>query len=141
MKTMFASFLDRCLAPARDRKNQRRVILWSLVWILGWMIVMVAAKREWLTDWQVAAGTALTLVPAILTIGAYRRYLRQADELHRKIELEALALSFGVGVIGGITYYPLALGGVVEMSDYLFVVLAMVATHAVGVLLGHRRYS
>src|ERR1044072_5487938 len=42
---------------------------------------------------------ALTAVPGLVGIRAYIRFLREADELLRKIQLEALAIAFGVGVL------------------------------------------
>jgi drug/metabolite transporter (DMT)-like permease len=142
MKTTLASFLDWCQAPARDRKNQRWIILWSLLWMASWVTLILAIENEWIErGWPVVVGTVVTLPPALLTLFAYRRYLREADELRRKIELDALALAFGVGLVGGFSFFALARGGLVAMDDFLFVIMAMVATHSVGVWIGHRRYS
>ena len=40
----------------------------------------------------------------IATVLAYRRFLQETNELRRKIEVEALALAFGVGLVGGLSY-------------------------------------
>jgi hypothetical protein len=87
-------------ATPRDRANQRRF----LVWILAWAIAFVAAT--WLLkNGVVPAGPAAWLValaPTLIGIGAvwsYLTFLRQADELTQRIQLESLAWAFGVGVL------------------------------------------
>lgn len=141
MKTL-TNFLDWCQAPARDRRNQRRIILWSFLWMAAWVVLVLAIENEWIAHgWPVVVGALVTLPPALLTLFAYRRYLREADELRRKIELDALAVAFGVGVVGGFSFFALARGGLAAMDDFLYVILAMIVTHSVGVLIGHRRYS
>jgi hypothetical protein len=72
---------------------------------------------------------------------AYRRFLREADELLRKIELEALALAVGVGVVGGFAYTTLARAGIVAEADVLVLVVAMVLTYGIAVIVGQRRYA
>ena len=47
---------------------------------------------------------------------AYRRYLGETDELRRKIEVDALALAFGVGLVGAFSYVLLERAGAVESA-------------------------
>jgi len=125
----------------RDTRNQLRVILWSLVWALSFVAVTLIVKRAW---WPfgltLAAGLGTSLF-GIATVLAYRRFLHETDELRRKIEVEALSLAFGVGVIGGMTYWLLAVMGAVPALDFYFVFVVMFLAHPVGVFLGRRRYS
>lgn len=142
MKTTLAHLAEACGGTVRDRQNQRRIIAWSFLWMASWVALVRGIDNEWMpAGWPVALAVALTLLPAALTLLAYRRFLREADELRRKIELDALALAFGVGVVGGMSYFALGRAGVVAMDDFLSVILAMVATHSLGVWIGHRRYS
>ncbi len=142
MKATLTNLLDACGGTVRDRKNQRWIIAWSFLWMASWVALVLGIENEWMPrGWPVAFATAVTLLPAALTLLAYRRFLREADELRRKLELDALALAFGVGVVGGMSYFALGRAGVVAMDDFLFVILAMIATHSLGVWIGHRRYS
>jgi hypothetical protein len=43
--------------------------------------------------------TATAIVLMLVTFRAYVAFLRQADELLRKVHLDALALAFGVGAV------------------------------------------
>lgn len=130
-----------CTGPERDRRNRRRVDAWALAWALSFVAVTFAITRDGLpAAWIRIALIAVTVALAVVTLLAYRHYLREADELRRRIELEALALAFGVGVIGGVTYWLLELAGIVAEARLLDVVTAMMLTHPLGILLGNRRY-
>jgi hypothetical protein len=96
------SFWMRCAGSTpRDRANLRRV-LWTY---LGWAVLFAGGsqllKRHIVPDgppsWAIAA---LPILAAVLVIRAYARFLREADELHRAIHLEAMALGFGGGFLG-----------------------------------------
>jgi drug/metabolite transporter (DMT)-like permease len=128
-------------ALGRDRRNRRSVTIWSVAWALAFMAATFGIKKF---DWTFEGTLAAVIGTAILGLGtvlAYRRYLGETDELRRKIEVEALALAFGVGVFGGFSCWLLAVSGALEVEDFAFVFSAMVLTHALGVLLGCRRYS
>ena len=68
------------------------------------------------------------------------RYLREADELLRKIQLEAIALGFGAGVLA--TFTGSLVSRLMEKSlDGGDILLVMVAVYALGVIVGTRRYA
>lgn len=135
-------FHNPCQTTERDRRNQRRIIAWSLAWMVSWTAGALAIGREWL-DIEAAGvvAAALSAGLGIATLLAYRRFLREADELRRKIEIEALALAFGVGIVGGMTYWLLGKSGIVAEAEILDVLLLMILAHPVGILIGYRRYS
>lgn len=131
-------------AMTRDLRNRRAVLLWSLAWSISWVGVTWALKSGWLASG--APGFVAALVSSCLGIGqalAYRCFLNEADEVQRKIEMEALALGFGVGVVGGMAYWLLELSGAVAASktDLLYVLAVALMTYSAGVLLGKRRYA
>lgn len=131
-------------AMTRNCRNQRLVLLWSLVWMSSFVGVTLALKSGWLASG--APGIVAAVVSSCLGLGtalAYRRFLKEADEVQRTIELEALALGFGVGLIGGFAYWLLERSGAVptSKSDLLYVLAATCFTYSAGVLLGRRRYA
>jgi hypothetical protein len=128
-------------SPERDRRNQRRVLPWALVWALSFIAVTLGITKG---DWpfgMTLAGVAGHLVFGAATVLAYRRFLRETDELRRKIEVEALALAFGVGLVGGLSYWLLLVSGAAPVWGFALIFAAMMATYSAGVLIGHRRYS
>jgi hypothetical protein len=130
-----------CSGPERDRRNQRRILFWVILWGASFLAVSLEIKKGWWPFAGTLAGVAVTSLFGIAILLMYRRFLQETDELRRKIEVEALALAFGVGVIGGLSYWLLAVSGAVPASDLIYVFVAMILTHPLGVLIGHRRYS
>jgi fluoride ion exporter CrcB/FEX len=129
-----------CSGPQRDRRNQWRIILWAFFWGVFFVATTWGAKREWPLG-VTLAGVIATSLFGVAAVLAYRRFLRETDELRRKIEVEALALAFGVGLVGGLTYWLLAVIGAVPEKDFAYVFLVMMIVHPLAVLFGLRRYS
>ena len=136
-------FWGGCETTVRDRRNQRRVGIWMLVWMATWLGADYLIRFDHLPS-GLPTALAMTLPSTLFGVVAmlgYRRYLREADELRRKIEVEALALAVGVGLVGGFAYHLLEGAGVVTQSGVLVIAMLMIFTHAAGVVLGRRRYA
>ena len=129
-------------ATERDQKNQRRIIAWSLAWILPFLGASIAIENEWIgSDGPALAATVGVTVLGLGVLFAYRRFLRDADELMRKIQLDALALTVGVGVVSGFSYTLLESAGVVARAEAMTLVMVMVVTYITGVVVGQRRFA
>lgn len=141
MEETHRPFWKQCDTP-RDRRNQVRVLGWMFAWMGTWLGVNAAISYDWLPPG--APAIAATALPTLIGLGmllAYRRFLVEADELRRKIELEALALAFGIGLVAGLSYWLLERAGGVAEVDLLSLVVLMIFIYGAGVLFGQRRYS
>ncbi|CAN5847894.1 hypothetical protein BH23ACT10_BH23ACT10_23930 [soil metagenome] len=129
-------------ASEADRRNQ----LWFKAWMTAWGISFVGAT--WVlrsanagsptgsTAWIVA------LVPtglAIIAVVAFMRFLRQTDELIRRIQLEALVFGFVTAILFGVASPLLARAGAPELGVNGLAAIAMLA-FGIGQLVGTRRY-
>ena len=125
----------------RSRRSERMVTVWSLAWALAFLSADFAIEGgsvgEGLATWAVIA------VVVILGVGwvmAYARFLRSADELMRKIQLDALAVGGGGGVVIGFTLILLDSANVMDArADY--VVVGMVVAYIAAVVLGMYRFG
>ena len=90
---------------------------------------------------QGPAKWAVALAPNVLGITllfSYLHMLREMDELVRRIQLEGLALGFGVGVIFATGYQLLERAGAPEWGNEPVVI--MMIAWIVGQLIAIRRY-
>ena len=64
---------------------------------------------------------------------AYRRFLQNADELQRRIQLEALALGFGAALVGAAAYRLLERAGAIGGTGASNLIMIMAVAYSVGV--------
>jgi hypothetical protein len=112
-------FIELCkhsFGTPKDRKNQKQFMYWMVIWALTLLASSWLLKGDYLSSpfsWLIA------IFPTVLGLGglfAYIRFIRDADELIQKIELEGLAIGFGVGVLFVIGYPLLEQAGLPAIS-------------------------
>jgi hypothetical protein len=73
---------------------------------------------------------------------ANKQHLQGLDELQQKIQLEAMALSLGVGLVGGLGYSLLDTTKLISSdAEISHLVILMSLTYLGGVIAGNRRYK
>lgn len=88
-----------------DRRNQARHVRWALIWSLTYVGASLLFELKLPFSAPVKWAIAMTpLVVAIFPLRAYLRFLREADELVRRIQYEGIAFGFTSGMIFGIGY-------------------------------------
>lgn len=103
-----------------DRRNLLVFIAWFIVWFFSFGIVSRVLRAGIDLDTRLAWGLALAPnLFAMLAVGRYLRFLRHADELVRRIHLDALAIGLATGLVFVIGWGVLELAGARELPiDY-----------------------
>src|SRR5690606_33329025 len=117
-----------------------QVALWTLAWLLTLALATFGPDRVW--DGQPAATWAAIAANVAVGIGlivAYGRYLQGLDELQRKIEMDALALTLGVGFVAGFAYVAAYQADLVGPDPGVFPTLLGVV-YIIAVAVGRIRY-
>lgn len=124
----------------RDARHLRVFHLWLAGAVLAFIAAtflidqaLIPAPAGWLL-------TALSIVLMASSIRSYMVFLRNADELLRKIHLDALALAFGVGAMAMMGYRLCERLGAPKL-DVNDPFLVMMIVWALGQWLGMRRYA
>ena len=129
-------------ASDEDRKNQRRILWWSLAFIVLFVVASKAIESERIENGSSAiVATIIVSLLGVRVILAHRQFLRDADELMRKIQLDSLALAHGVGVVAGFSYTLLLSADIVSETTALNLVAIMIVTYVVSMLVSMRRYA
>ena len=115
-------------------------------WTGAWLLTMALANFGPVFIWH---GNQLPTVLAILVnigfgvgmIMANKRHLNGLDEMHQKIQLEAMALSLGVGLVVGLAYSNLDVTNVIAFdAEISHLVILIGLTYLAGVFAGLKRY-
>jgi drug/metabolite transporter (DMT)-like permease len=127
------------LATPRDRRNQMRIagacLAWAVLYTGGALLIRKGLLPAGPLPWVVAA---LPTVAALFLLAAYARFLREADELQRLIQLNALALGFGGGYFAIIGYNLFERLGAPPLQGDLAVVMPFL--YVIGMVVGWKRY-
>lgn len=115
-------------------------------WTAGWLLTMALATFGPKFIWDM--NTSLTILAIVLNLAigfgmilANKRHLNGLDELHQKVQLEAMALSLGVGLIVGLSYSNLDVTNVIAFdAEISHLVILMGLTYFAGVVGGLRKY-
>lgn len=132
--------IQGCTGTLRDKRNSRRFTLWCL----AWAVTYVGAHWTLKADMDLATPLVwlLAVVPILImiaTVFSYMHFLRSADELLQKIQMQGLAMGFGAAVVFVTGYQLLEAAGASEMqTDHLLIV--MMFSWVAGQLHGLWRY-
>lgn len=111
---------DTTAATANYREQMKAtggLAAWTLAWLATLAIARFGPELLWgsqpVGTW---VAVAVNLLVGIGVIVAYTRYLRRADELDRKIMLDALAVTLGLAWVTGFAYVAANAAGLVTID-------------------------
>ena len=134
---------DMCDSKPQTKKNTKRLFIWSVVWVLATAGVAFGPKNLWNFN------TLLTIIAVLIHIGlglgmirVFKQFLLGLDELQRKIHLDAMAISLGIGLVFGCSYEMLEDIKLIPFQPEIpHLMIVMYLTYAIGAILGVRKYQ
>ena len=134
---------DTCDITAQTKKNTLRLFFWTGAWVLATAGAAFGPRFLW--DFN----TLPTILGVLIHIGigfgmirVFKQYLLGLDELQRKIQLDAIALTLGVGLVIGSSYELLEDIKLIPFEPEIsHLIILMSLTSCVGIILGNRRYQ
>ena len=128
---------------ATSKRNIRQLAYWTGGWVVAMAIASFGQKYFW------EGNTVLTIIfifiATLVGVGMIlmnRKYINSLDEMQRKVHIEAMAISLGVGVVGGLSYSLLDQANVIgfdaEIAD---LVMLIGITYLIATFAGLNRYK
>lgn len=133
-------------ASYRDsNKATAQLVLWTLAWTATLAAARFGpaflwdAQQQPVASWAAVAANVLVGIAWIVT---FARFLRALDDLQRKIMLDALAATLGVGWVVGFAYFVADAAGLVtyDLNVALFPALLGVV-YLIAFVIGRIRYG
>ena len=127
---------------SRTRTNVMRLFYWNGAW--GAATALMALGPKFL--WNKALGFTLLAVGLDVAVGvgmilANKNFLSELDELQRKVQLNSMGITLGVGLIAGVPYSVMDAYHVIPFhANIAYLLLLMSLTFAASNLYGTRRY-
>lgn len=126
----------------RNSQNTRMLAYWNGAWV----VTMAIATFGPIFLWDSASALTIILIIVNLLVGigmivANKRHLQGLDEMHQKIQYQAMALALGVGLVVGLSYSLLDTTNYIAAdAEISHLVIVMALTYFIATLIGHRRY-
>lgn len=122
-------------------RNTVRLGYWTAAWVATMALATFGPTFLWSDKVASLLAVLVNLAIGFGIILAHKRYLKGLDEMQQKIQLEAMGLSLGIGLVVGLAYSNLDVANVIASDAEIgFLVLLMGLTYSAGVMVGCRRY-
>lgn len=126
-----------------NMKNTKVLAVWTGAWLMTMALSVFGPKFIW--DQQTGMSLGVILINTIVGIGmifANKRQIMGLDELQRKITMEAMAVTLGVGVVVGLSYSALDIANVISYdAEISHLVMLIGLTYIGSVFYGKLRYK
>lgn len=127
---------------SRVRTNVIRVFRWSGAWGVATALMAFGPKVLWnkaLVFTLLAVG--LDVAVGVGMILANKKYLAELDELQRKVQLNSMGITLGVGLIAGVPFSVMDAYHVIPIhADIGYLLILMSLTFGISNLYGTWRY-
>ena len=128
---------------ASTRKNVRHLAYWTVGWVVTLAIATFGPIFLW--DYNTSISLVVILINTIIGVGMIlmnRKYIDGLDEMQRKVNMDAMAIALGVGVVGGVSYSTLDVVNVIPFDAEIgFLVMLISVTYIIAVAVGSLRYK
>ena len=125
------------------KKNVRHLAYWTLGWVLTLAIATFGPIFLW--DYNTSISVVVILINTIIGVGMIlmnRKYIDELDEMQRKVNMDAMAIALGVGVVGGVSYSTLDVVNVIPFDAEIgFLVMLISVTYIIAVVVGSLKYK
>lgn len=115
-------------------------------WTVAWMVTLALATFGPSLLWDFRSTASWIAIVANVAVGvgwivAHARYLRSVDELQRKIQVDAIAVALGAGLVAGFAYAAADLAGLVVIDPSIALFSTLVAVvYVATIAMGNFRY-
>ena len=127
---------------AKNTKNTLIMLYWTSAWVLTTALVTFGTEFIWKSDKLLTSlAILLNVIIGFGMILAVKRYLKGLDEMQQKVQLDAMALSLGVGLVVGLGYSSMDETNLIPFdAEISHMILLMSLTYIVGIFAGLRKY-
>ena len=127
---------------ACNKRNTVRLAYWTSAWVLTLAVAVFGPLFVWESQVMTLGAIFLNVGTGIGMIVANKQHLDGLDELQRKIQLEAMALALGVGLVGGLAFSTADVTDVIPFdAEISFLVILISVAYMIGIFMGRRKYQ
>jgi hypothetical protein len=126
----------------KEQKKQIKIMLaWTLAWVASLAFLTGAENSLWDNIIFTQIGLIINLAIGIGMIIANKNLFKTYDELQKKIQFEAMAITLGLAVVVGLTYEVSFDFGVINSEpEFEYLMLFISFSYTASNIINARRY-
>ena len=121
----------------------KKLALWTFLWTGSLAVATFGPKFLWSEN--VLVSVIAIIINTVLGAGmiwANIKHLSALDELQKKIQMDAMGIALGVGIVGGLSYSVMDIANVISNDAEIgFLVMLISVSYMVALLIGKKRYA
>ena len=125
------------------KKVTKNLAIWTALWLISLALATFGPNFFW--EGNIALSIITISINAIIGIGMIRaniKHLMQLDELQKKIQMDAMGIALGVGIVGGLSYSVMDIANVItDDAEIGFLVMLISVSYSIAVIVGKKRYA
>jgi hypothetical protein len=124
------------------RRQTAHLAYWTLAWVASMAIATFGPQFVWAeSNLLTSIAIIINLVIGFGMIWANKNHLRSLDEMQQRIQLEAMGIALGVGLVVGMAYSNLDINnGINADAEISHLVVVVALTYLASVFIGTRKY-
>lgn len=129
--------------PGQTKKSTIRLAKWTILWVITVAIPAFGPALFWGENHLISSlAILLNVGVGIGVIMAMINHLKKQDEMMQKVQLEAMGISLGMAIVGGIAFSMLDTTNVIPFdAEISYLVMIIAVTYLVSVFINLRRYK
>ncbi len=124
-----------------SKKYLPKLAMWTFLWLITMALSSFGPELIW--DKNIAITVAVVIINfsvGLMMIWINIKYWKSLDEMMQRIQLDAMGLALGIGVVGGLSYSTLVANEVIFLrSEVSVMVVIMALTYITATVVGVRR--
>jgi hypothetical protein len=125
-----------------QKKHTKIMLAWTLAWVVSLAFLSYGANFLWDNLLITKIGLLINLAIGVGMIIANKNLFKHYDELQKKIQFEAMALTLGLAVVVGLTYEISFDFGVINSEpEFEYLLLFISFTYTASNIINSRRYK
>ena len=126
----------------KEQKKQTKIMLgWTIAWVISLAFLSGGENSLWNSLLITKIGLIINLAIGIGMIIANKNLFKTYDELQKKIQFEAMAITLGLAVVVGLTYEVSFDFGVIDKEpEFEYLMLFISFSYVASNIINARRY-
>ncbi|TQV71486.1 hypothetical protein FLL45_20240 [Aliikangiella marina] len=126
----------------QQQVNTVRLGFWTFAWLISQATAVFGPTFLWQSQLITGIAILINLILGGAMIFANIRHIKGMDELQQKIHMDAMGITLGVGVIGGLAYSTMDTTNFISSdAEISYLVIVMALTYLVSIIVGQARYK